>query len=214
MYIHFDLPCDSGNLLRSHFIFRQKITEWKRSKIVLRAVMTVRTDLLYICLDIPTIERREISNCELSDETKKQIPMQIINAIGEAYDLKHIRFKDYELEVRRGRETQGNSYYEGAAIEEILRFASEGTRIAFDMLEAVDRSEEPWTSDKDLAVNILSRVRDLFGPGYTWTRYAFHFVCYALGLPTAFNDCYLWEIAQPGRDDARFVLDQLYRQYA
>jgi len=213
MWVHFDIVCDQETQIRLHRIFRQKIIEWERMRLITGAVLTYHfrklrspSDSLYVCLDIPSIIEPKVRTSQLTYETIKQIPHEILNSmralcnengIAVTYDekippLNRLRIRDYEYNQRRHVErakAKGEPYYRGASIEDILKFASKGTKIAIQILTVLEKGENPWNKDKELAIFILSRLREELGDNYPWIHEGFHFVCNPLLVVT---EPYLW----------------------
>jgi len=175
MYIHIDLPCERQTQKKLHKTFRHRIKEWEKSNIVNRAVLTYHfsyppkpTDSLYLCLDIPNVERKTGLKAELSQYELKQFPplvIKYVNEICHSYNIKP-RFTDYRLEIeqaKRRKEKKGIPYYDEAPVEELLRFASLGTKIAFEVLDQLEESEGIWRSDMELSRSILSRLKEELG---------------------------------------------------
>lgn len=188
MWIHFDLICDVWTQKRLYRAFRPKIEEWERAKIIRGAVLTYHPDCrpsLYVCLDIPEVKEPEYHNYELPDEARGQIPTEIMNSIEDICNQELIQYKitDYEFEIQRGYENareHGCSYYEGAPVNEILRFGSTGTKIALNIIEDIERDRHRWDSDKELADYILYALKGELGQEYHWLGPGLHFVCNSL----------------------------------
>ena len=197
MFIHFDLLCNAETQKRLYRIFRYKIGQWKASAVVDRAVVTYHfgdpstTDSLYVCLDIPAVKESIDPEVELSQETVRQIPsliMQCFDYICQENRIK-VRIFKYKLSIERAKRNQkekGTPYYNGATAEEILRFASTGTKIAFEVLDRMDEDEKAWNLDVELSGYISSRLRDELGADYKWWKWALHFVCNPLLIPEFF----------------------------
>jgi len=195
MYIHFDLPCDRQTQKRLHQAFRHKIKEWKKLGVINRAVLTYHysypvkpTDSLYVCLDISTVKETTTQKLELSQQKLEQIPsliMQFINGICHDNQIK-LRITNFNLEIehaKMSKEKKGENYYDGAPVEEVLRFASVGTKIAFEVLDHLEENERFWKSDMELSRFILLRLKDELGADYEWMDWALHFVCNPLRIP-------------------------------
>ena len=201
MWVHFNLLCGREVQWKLHKIFRQKIKDWEKQTLVKGAVLTYHfgdpqaTDTLYVCLDIPAVKTTDERNVQLSEENIEQIPSQILNSIKQVCSENQVTLKirDYELVLQKQKarnESQGKPYYRGAPVEEILRFASVGTKIAVQMLDLVETGERPWVSHRQLANFILSELKKELGESYFWLREGFHFVC----NPLLLNDSYLWTL--------------------
>lgn len=208
MWIHFDILCDRDTQIILHRIFRKKIVEWERMKFISGAVLTYHfrrsrspSDSLYVCLDIPSVKVPKIRAPYLTDETINQIPQDILNSmkmicnekgIAVEYDemnppVNRLRIKDYKYNQRKRVEqakTKGESYYRGASVEDILKFASTGTKVAIQILTILEHDKSPWNTDKELAIFIISRLQEELGVEYHWLQEAFHFVCNPLLVVT------------------------------
>jgi len=174
MYVRFDLLCKGETQIKLHGLLRKRISEWKKLGAVKRAVLTYHFNFppdpesLYVCLDIPEAE------------TLKQIPSHITQYLDKVcYENKvKMNITDFKSDVeqnKRSAEQQGVSYYNDAPVEEILRFASVGTSIAFEVLEQLEEGTS-W-NDAELSKVILQRLNREFGSGYEWIGWALHFVC-------------------------------------
>lgn len=129
-----------------------------------------------MCLDIPAVEELEMIPSSI---------MQFINGVFAEYNFK-LEIKDYKLEVeqaKKRREESGRAYYKGAAVEEILRFASVGTEIALQILDELESDQEKWSSDAELSNFIFARLRERRWTDYKWMDWALHFVCNPLLIP-------------------------------
>jgi len=195
MYIHINLPCERQTQIRLHTIFRRKIKEWEKSNLLERAVLTHHysaptqpTDSLYLCLDIPSVEKETELIMELSQYELNQIPSEIMDYVKEICHTNGIkpRFTDYRLEIeqaKRSREERGMLYYNGASVKDILHFASFGTKVALEVLDHLEENRGIWRSDMELAKYIFSRLTEEFGTAYKWMIWALHFVCNPLRIP-------------------------------
>jgi len=198
LWIHFNLPCGREVQQRLHNIFRHKIKDWEKRELVKGAVLTYHfqndpTDSLYVCLDIPSVKEPTKRSVQLPNETIEQTPSEIIGTMKQICGQNQIKLeiRDYELETREAKirkESQGIPYYRGAPVEEILRFASVGTKIALQVLDLLETGERHWTSDKELACFVLSRLKEELGENYFWLPEGWHFVC----NPLLLNDLYMW----------------------
>ena len=198
MWVHFNIVCDGETQITLHKIFRKKVRDWERIKLIQGAILTYHfnkprkpSDSLYVCLEIPSIKKPKKRTPQLSDETILQIPEDIMNnikticnetGIAIVYDIKkppenRLLIRDYEYNIRRSASELGSSYYHGASVDEVIKFASVGTKIAIQILSDLETDEYPWKTDKELALYIVSRLRDELGDKYPWIDTAFHFVC-------------------------------------
>jgi len=176
-------------------MFRHKIREWRESRLIERTVLTYQshappkqTDSLYVCLDIPTVAKPTEPTYEISEDTKRQIPLPIVQCINDVCQENRITPKiiDYVLEVKvvkKNNEARGVIWYDGAPVDQIVRFASIGTQVALEILDRLERFKNSWNRDFELADHVYSRLEDELELGYRWERDAFHFVCNSLGLP-------------------------------
>ena len=87
MWIRFNLPCDGKTQQKLHKIFRQEIKDWENRNLVREAVLTYHfnmpnePDLLYLCLDVPTVQTPVERKLELADEVIRQIPPKILEEL-------------------------------------------------------------------------------------------------------------------------------------
>ena len=157
------------------------------------------------------VKRLIITN-ETFEEAVEKIPSDIMSSIKQTCNEHKINFKiiNYKLDIEREKaekESQNKPYYRGASVEEILRFASAGTKIAFQILDLVETGGRHWTSDTELAGFILSRLKEELGQDYFWLREGWHFVCNPLLIP----DPYMWILAHA--DTSAKAIDFLYRAH-
>lgn len=184
MFIHFDLPCDRGTQQKLHQEFRHKIQEWKEQGLIKRVVLTYHfpNGSLYVCLDIPDVKRSTEGKTNLCLEEVNQIPKSIMNSIDTACKENGVKLRiiDFEIEIEQAKKRSaknGNIYYDGAPVGEILRFASFGTQIALEVLQVLETDKDRWYSDKELTDFIFSQLKEELGRDYEWTKWALHFVC-------------------------------------
>ena len=130
-------------------MFRHKIREWKEVGLVSRAVLTyhygipsVSSDSLYVCLELPVVAGAA-AKAELSQEIIGKIPSQIVEYFDRVCQENRMGYtvSNYRAEIERGKrssEQRGESYYDGAPVEEIARFASLGTEIAAEVLDLLE----------------------------------------------------------------------------
>ena len=193
MFIHFDLPCDSKMQHKLHQMFRHKIAEWKEVGLVSRAVLTyhhsipsVPSDSFYVCLDLAAVAG-EAAEAELSRETLGKIPSEISEYFAHVSQENHVGYKaiGYMAEIQRAMrssEQRGKPYYDGAPVEEIVRFATLGTEIATEVLDLLETGRVSWRQDAELSDFIISRLRRELGSDYRWMDWALHFVCNPLRI--------------------------------
>jgi hypothetical protein len=191
MFIHFDLLCSAETQKRLYRIFRYKIGQWKASGVVERAVVTYHFDSLYVCLEIPAVKEPVDSKVELSQETVRQIPSSIMQCFDyicqeNRIELRIFNYKSAIEQAKRDQEEKGTPYYDGATVEEILRFASTGTKIAFEVLDRMEKHEKAWNLDVELSEYVYSRLTDELGADYGWWKWTLHFVCNPLLMPEYF----------------------------
>jgi hypothetical protein len=205
LWIRFNLPCDGATQRKLHKIFRQEIKKWENDGLVTGAVLTYHfgcpsdPEILYLCLDIPSVETPKERSLKL-EETVSQIPSEILDKIKAVCNDNQVKLGsiiDYEFDIEKAREQYikaGKSYYENAPAEEILRFASAGTKIAIELLDKIENKAMAVTTKSDckkLADAILLRLSRELGSDYPWLRIAFHFVC----NPMLYNERLLWSLA-------------------
>jgi hypothetical protein len=146
-------------------------------------------DYLQVCLDIPTVrELTRQEEAEVSQETKSLIPSSITEYVDNVSRENHIEMRvlNYRLEIetaKRNKENKREPYYDGAPVDEILRFASIGTGIALEVFGQLETNENTWERDVELAEFIELRLGDELGSDYQWANCAWHFVCNPLLLP-------------------------------
>jgi len=99
-----------------------------------------------------------------------------------------LEVKDYEFVLIENRASE---QYRNAPVEEILRFASIGTKIDLETLALEETGEQPWISNKGKADFIMASLKCELGNDYYWLWEAFHFVCNPLRL----NDLVFWNLA-------------------
>ena len=190
-------------------MFRQDIKEWESKNLVKGAVLTYHfgdptrdPETLYLCLDVTTVQTPHERNLQLSGETISQIPPEIMNRIIQVCSQNRVKLGiiDYEFDVASTRERAiktGQAYYRNAPTEEILRFASVGTRVAINLLDEIESQNltvddiAEKTDLTKLANSILSRLKKELGDSYFWLPEAFHFTCNPM---LAFEE-YLWSLA-------------------
>jgi hypothetical protein len=150
---------------------------------------SVPGDSLYVCLDIPAVKTPHERTVQLNEQTVRKIPSEIMNKINQVCkeNLIESAITDYEFDIITAKSWR---YYRNAPTEEIIRFASAGTKIAFDFLDMIENREITLTNHEKLAGDILSRLKEELGEDYFWLREAFHFVC----NPMDFNDSHLWSL--------------------
>lgn len=202
MWIRFNLSCDGTTQKRLHKIFRQEIKDWENRKMIIGAVLTYHfgnptrdPETLYLCLDVPAVQTPRERNLQLSDEIISQIPSEIMDKIIQICSQKQVRLAimDYEFDIATACERAimtGQKYYNDAPTEEVLRFASIGTKIALNLLDDIENRKITFINDMELADVVLSRLKKELGDNYVWLREAFHFVC----NPMLLNDYYLWTL--------------------
>jgi hypothetical protein len=196
LWVRFNLPCDRSTQQRLFKIFRKEIKDWENRNLVKGAVLTyhfktpsVPGDSLYVCLDIPAVKTPHERTVQLNEQTVRKIPSEIMNKINQVCkeNLIESAITDYEFDIITAKSWR---YYRNAPTEEIIRFASAGTKIAFDFLDMIENREITLTNHEKLAGDILSRLKEELGEDYFWLREAFHFVC----NPMDFNDSHLWSL--------------------
>jgi len=156
-------------------------------------------DVLYVCLDIPAVKTPHERSLQLPEENVSQVPSEIINKITQLCKETQIELgtiMDYEFDIASTRESYIKAgevwnYYRNAPTEEIIRFASIGTKIALCLHDMIENREIMLTNPEKLAGDILSRLKEELGDNYFWLPEAFHFVC----NPMDFDDAYLWSLA-------------------
>jgi hypothetical protein len=197
LWIRFNLPCDGSTQQKLHKIFRQEIRDWEKRSLAKGAVLTyhfktpsVTGNSLYFCLDIPAVKIPYERTMQLNEQAVRKIPSEIMNKINQVCEenLIELGITDYEFDIITAKSWR---YYRNAPTEEIIRFASAGTKIALDLLDMIENREITLTNHEKLAEDTLSRLKQELGDNYFWLREAFHFVC----NPLLFDDSYLWTLA-------------------
>ena len=189
---------------RLHKYFRKEILLWEHKELVKGAVLTYHfgmpkeAELLYLCLDVPTVQNPNKRELILPTEVINQIPSEILGRINEICNLNQVSLGhifDYEYDIMTAREraiASGKDYYHNAPVNEILRFASVGTKIAIKILEKTENQKKTFINTMELADTILSSLKTELGGNYFWLPEAFHFTC----NPLLRNDeGYLWMLA-------------------
>ena len=177
MFILFKIFCDYETQVRLHKVLRRKVREWQDSDLVERSVLTYHYKnhpySLYACLDITEVNE----NATDWEQIPSRIKDVFDNIIGENNVTldKH----NYRLWLE---EREASKYY-AASVEEILRFASSGTKIALEVFEPLEMDKNTWKDDVELSNFIYSRIKDELGESYEWTRHAPHFVFNPLDVP-------------------------------
>lgn len=198
LFIHFNLLCNAQTQMRLYRTFRKSLKDWKGSGLVARVVLTYHfnnppeSDYLQVCLDVPTVKEPNEPRVEVSQETMALIPSSIMEHVHKVCREYHIEVRvfNYRVQVeaaKKNKEEKQEPYYNGASVEEILRFASIGTQIAIEVFERLEENENVWSQDIELAGFVKSRLEDELGQSYTWVNWAWHFVC----NPLLINEGYL-----------------------
>ena len=177
MFILFKIFCDKETQRRLHKILRRKAREWQNSDLVQRSVLTYHYRnapyCLYACLDIAKVD-------ENAAGWREQIPSPIkhlFDNISSEIVISSIQYVYVILNYRLDLEERKASDLYEAPVQEILSFASAGTKIALEVLERLEKDKNAWKDDVELSNFIYSRIEDELGESYKWTRYALHFVC-------------------------------------
>jgi len=113
---------------------------------------------------------------------------------------------DYELDLQES----DLSLYKNAPIPEILRFASEGTDIALEVLSDIKTRNGTWKNDGEIANTIQQRVNKQL----TTKRehyFGFHFVCNPVFVCSPSVDNYLRIVLKDYlKGNGQIALDFLY----
>ena len=115
----------------------------------------------------------EAAEAELSWETIEEIPSQISEYFDRVCQESHVGYKaiGFVAKIQHARissEQRGETHYDGAPVEEIVRFATLGTKIATEVLDLLETSRASWRQDAELSDFIISRPRRELGSGYIW----------------------------------------------
>lgn len=182
--------------IKLHRIFRSKITEWHDANLVTSSVLTYhfhypnrgKSDSLYLCLEIPSVRLPNNRNELVSEETLKQIPVEIRNMTKQMAfeyltnsELDKLEVIDYELELVN---CNASKQYSNAPIEEILGFASKGTEIALEMLKCNKTRNKTWGTDRTIVGSINKGIRSNLVSDRE-RNLGLHFVCNSAFLVTA-----------------------------
>ena len=158
--------------------------EWNESEKIIRAVMTYHfnnppdPDYLSLCLDLPSVQEPTEPVVELKQKMMN-LPSLIMDYVNDICRQNQIKMKiyNYRLEIDAQKKEKGETYYDGAPVDEILRFASSGTEIALDVLNLLEQNRNVWYQDLELAKFIELRLQNEFGLDYKWIQWAWHFTC-------------------------------------
>jgi len=205
LWIHFNFLCGSLTQKEITKSFRPKILEWRTEGLVKGEVITYhygrgQIESLYVCLNIPIVKIPSVRTTFLSEETINEIPSKImskIDKIRKENPETNLEYRDYEFDIQEAKvkeESQGKSYYDGAPVEEILRFASIGTKIALEIFETLRTNPEKLNSDIILSQYVIQRLRGELGENYQWMNWALHFTC----NPLQANEQYVWTLGTTG----------------
>jgi len=171
MWIHYNFLCDIETQIKLHKIFRSKIAEWYKADLISRSVLTYHfnypfrheRDSLYLCLEIPSVRLPSSRINPVSEETLKQIPVEIgstTKQITLGYltnpHLDKLEILDYDWELIS---VNASRTYNNAPIEEILRFASKGTEIALVTLGSNKTKNETWGTDGSIVKSIKKSIQ-------------------------------------------------------
>jgi hypothetical protein len=219
MFIQFYMPCRDDLQKKLHRVFRHKIVEWRESRSVKSAVLTYHfknppdPDYLQLCLDIPAVKEPAEPKEEISQETKRQIPSVIMEHIEKVCQENRIELSitNYTSVIENAsKDPKRQPYYDGAPVKEIIRFASVGTAIAFEILGQLEKRELVFSleyGDLGLALHIYSRIVNEFGPSYRWITWTFHFVC----NPLLLSEGYIMSLVANQARQLLFLGNQLNR---
>ncbi len=188
LWIHYNFHCGLETQIKLHKIFRAKISEWFKTDLISRFVLTFhyhpifqhKCDSLYLCLEISSVRLPSSRSSLVSDEILKQIPVEIesttrkissIYLINSPFDK--LEVKDYEWELISGN---ASKVYNNSSIEEILRFASKGTEVALETLGSIKTRNETWGTDANIVNSIKKRIQAILISDRE-RGYGLHFVC-------------------------------------
>jgi hypothetical protein len=192
------LPCELETQKRLLKIFRHEIKDWEKRSLVKGEVLAYHfndpsgvRDSLWVSLDIPAVKIPDKRSVQLPNEAISQIPSEIMNKVTQLCVENQIKLDilDYEFKLIKDKERAPN-LYRGASVEEIIHFASVGTKVALELLDMAENREITLDNYKETANLILSRLKKELGDNYFWLPEAFHFVC----NPMLLNDSYLWTL--------------------
>jgi hypothetical protein len=202
-------------------MLRSKISDLKNRNLIDGSVLTYHytyplrayTDSLYLCLNVLSMSEPKTRGIQLSEESVKEIPKEIMNVVKSAeqvFDnpfLDRVNIIDYEIELKRNN---APSKYDGAPIDEIIRFASKGTEIALEILGDDKTKYQEWIDDNEIA----EHIKELIDKRLTTPRergHALHFVCNPLDMCGA--ESYLRTIwSKPTEPNSKLFLNELYER--
>lgn len=172
LWIHYNFLCDLDTQIKLHKLFRPKISEWCNADLAAHSVLTYHFkyprnhegDSLYLCLEIPSVRLPSSRSNLVPEETLRQIPAEIRNAITQVAleyltnpRLGKLEVRDYQWELISGNASR---QYKNATIEEILRFASKGTSVALEILGDERTKNRTWGTDGEIAGSINKRIKE------------------------------------------------------
>jgi len=216
MWIRFDFRRDANTQIRLHKIFRPKISEWTKSKLIDGQVLTYHfdsnrkpQDSLYLCLSIPSIKPPRSRSELIKQETIDQIPKEIYNEI-EGINKENSAnpqidtLQKFDFEVQLSPEMYGN-----APKAEILNFATKGTGVALEILDDHKTRRRVWKNDKEIIEAVHTLIVERLGSERE-RHYGLHFACNSIFL-AKIVESYLRNILNRSIDgDSRYALDFLY----
>lgn len=188
LWIHYNFLCNLETQIKLHKVFRSKISEWRKADLISHSVLTYhfnshlrqKHDSLYLCLEIPSIKLPSSRSNLVSDAILEQIPVEIESTTRKMtllyltnQHLDKLEVKDYDWELISGNASRD---YNNASIEEILRFASKGTKIALETLGSNKTRNETWGKDGSIVNSIKKNIQaNLISDRERY--YGLHFVC-------------------------------------
>lgn len=185
---------------------RKEIPEWEDEDLLpdCETELTYHTSSGYLqaVLNFRNIRSSPGERKELSEEETKQIPKKIEDYIESLCNENHIELKKHdagkEMDCeRKGKQDKGEEYWCGMRNDEIVRVCSNGTRIAFEILDRLEKDSGFFKSDPSLSEHIKQEIvrRLRFTPDLSDCRFerTWHETCNSVGLGIYYDeDGKLW----------------------
>jgi len=188
MWIRFDFKRDVNTQIRLHRIFRSKISEWTKSELIDGQILTYHfepnrrsSDSLYLCLSLPSVKPPQSRSEVMARETLDRIPSEIHREIDKINKeslgdprIDALDIFDYEIQL-------SPKMYSDAPIAEILNFASKGTGIALEVLNASKTRNSAWKNDQEIIETISTQTKKRLHSERE-QLYGLHFSCNSIFL--------------------------------
>jgi hypothetical protein len=121
--------------------------------------------------------------------------------------LDRLEVLDYEAELVCNN---ASFDYNGASIDNIIGFASEGTQIALEILDDARTKRKIWKNDKEIATEINQLVNNRRRTSDIEKYYGFHFVCNSVFLDLNIEAYLRGILSQTADNESRIALVFLY----